>query len=687
MQLRFHSVRSLVLATVMCVVVTAAAQAAVPAPWLAQDIGAPSPAGSSTLNSGTFTVTASGVDIWNTSDQFHFVYQQLSGDFEVSARVDSITNTDAWAKAGVMIRTSLAANSANVFTGVTPGPGVTFQQRNAAGVATVSAGFISGIGAPRWARLVRAGNNVTASMSADGSQWTAINTITVSLGSSVYVGLAVTSHSAGVITSATLSNVAVKGAAGVPSPQKAADIGTPAIKGSTTYAGGQYTINAGGVDIWNNSDQFHYVYQPLSGDGEVIARVAGLGASASWAKAGIMVRETLAADSRHADAFVTSGNGYSFQRRIDPAGLTVSTTGFSGAAPGWVRLVRTGYKFDAYRSTDGKTWTSIGSDTVPMTDPVYVGLAVVSHNATVGTTALIDNLTIKAASTPNNQPPTVSLTSPTATATFTAPATIAMSATASDPENRLSHVDFYAGTTLVSSTTTSPYAATWSAVPAGTYSLTAVASDADGGTTTSTPVTVTVQAGTPTNKPPTVTLTSPASGSTATAPASLTLSATASDPEGRLARVEFYAGTTLLNSDTSAPFSFTWSSVPAGNYSIKAVAYDADGGSASSTVATVSVTAVTSTAPTQAVFTASPDHSTTLVTGYRLDVFAAGANPSTATPVATSDLGKPTPASNNDITVDRATFFSGLAVGNYVATVSAYGAGGTARSTSVTFAR
>src|SRR5206468_7426156 len=238
-------------------------------------------------------------------------------------------------------------------------------------------------------------------------QWTAINTVSVSMASSVYAGLAVTSHNAGVTTTATLSNVALKAAAaggGVPSPQKAADIGTPAIKGSATYVGGQYTVNAGGLDIWGSSDQFHYVYQPLSGDGEVIARVAGLGASANWAKAGVMVRETLAADSRHADAMVTVANGYSFQRRIDPAGLTVSNTGFSGAAPAWVRLVRTGYKFDAYRSTDGKTWTSIGSDTVPMTDPVYVGLAVTSHNATVGTTALLDNLTIKAASTQNNQP-------------------------------------------------------------------------------------------------------------------------------------------------------------------------------------------------------------------------------------------------------------------------------------------
>src|SRR5438876_1668228 len=228
-----------------------------------------------------------------------------------------------------------------------------------------------------------------------------------------------------------------------------------------------------------------------------------------------------------------------------------------------------------------------------MADPVYVGLAVTSHNATVGTTALIDTLTIKSAATDTNQPPTVALTAPTAASTFTAPATIAMSATASDPENRMSHVDFFAGTTLIGSTTTAPFAATWSAVPAGTYSLTAVASDADGGKTTSAAVTVTVQGAT-TNKPPTVTLTSPVSGSSATAPASLTLSATASDPEGRLARVDFYNGTSLLQSDTTAPYSFSWSSVPAGTYAVKAVAYDADGGSASSPVATITVSTAAS---------------------------------------------------------------------------------------------
>ena len=86
------------------------------------------------------------------------------------------------------------------------------------------------------------------------------------------------------------------------------------------------------------------------------------------------------------------------------------------------------------------------------------------------------------------------------------------------------------------------------------------------------------------------------------------------------------------------------------------------------------------------VFTASTDHATN-VTSYRFDVFASTANPATATPVATSNLGKPTPAANNDITSDQSTLFSGLAPGNYVATVTAIGPGGSTRSATVTFTR
>ena len=124
---------------------------------------------------------------------------------------------------------------------------------------------------------------------------------------------------------------------------------------------------------------------------------------------------------------------------------------------------------------------------------------------------VIDNLAVTTPS--GNQPPTASLTSPTAGATFTAPATINLAATASDPEGQLARVEFFSGTTLLGTDTTSPYAFTWSNVAAGTYSLRAVAYDSAGANASSATVSVTVQGA---NGPPSATLTSPASGATFT---------------------------------------------------------------------------------------------------------------------------------------------------------------------------
>src|SRR5262249_19799305 len=137
---------------------------------------------------------------------------------------------------------------------------------------------------------------------------------------------------------------------------------------------------------------------------------------------------------------------------------------------------------------------------------------------------------------------------------------------------------------------------------------------------------------------------------------------------------------------TTAPYSFTWSAVAAGTYAVKAVAYDNSGASASSAISTITVATAPPTPPTGVTFTASPDHAT-LVTSYELRIYASGADPNTATPIATSDLGKPTPDANNDITVDRSAFFSALAAGNYVAAVAAIGSGGSSIGTGVTFTR
>jgi hypothetical protein len=189
------------------------------------------------------------------------------------------------------------------------------------------------------------------------------------------------------------------------------------------------------------------------------------------------------------------------------------------------------------------------------------------------------------------------------------------------------------------------------------------------------------------NLPPTVAISAPANGASITAPSTVTVSASATDPEGRMARVEFYVGTTLIGTDTTSPYSASWSASAAGSYALNAIAYDADGGSSTSAVVNVTVTTASTPIPKQVVFVASTDHATSLVTSYLIEVFANGANPQTATPIASSDLGKGTPATNGDITVDRTSFFAALPVGTYVASVSAVGPGGKGRGGSVTFSR
>jgi hypothetical protein len=191
-----------------------------------------------------------------------------------------------------------------------------------------------------------------------------------------------------------------------------------------------------------------------------------------------------------------------------------------------------------------------------------------------------------------------------------------------------------------------------------------------------------------TNAPPAVSLIAPATGASYTMPVTVSIAAAATDPEGRMLSVEFYAGSTLISRDTAAPYAASWSPSAAGAYSLTGVASDADGGSAVSAAVLVTVqTTGTGGTPQAIVFAASADHGTSTVTSYVLDVFAAGANPDAATPMASSDLGKPAPAASNEITVDRSVFFAALPPGSYVATVSAVGPGGRARSPSAAFTR
>ncbi len=253
-----------------------------------------------------------------------------------------------------------------------------------------------------------------------------------------------------------------------------------------------------------------------------------------------------------------------------------------GVAPGWVRLVREGSLVTAYRSTNGTTWTLVDSDTLPyLPATIYVGLAVPSGTMAATATATFTNVVVRPYNAGTNAPPTVSLTSPTPSATFTMPGTIALSAAAGDSDGQVMNVKFYAGSTLLSTDTSSPFSYTWSPKTAGIYSLTAVATDNDGSTAKSSVVNVSVNP--PNNKVPTVSITSPASGTSLTAPASVTINATAADSDGTISRVNFYYASTLIGSDITSPYSVAWSKPAAGTYNLTAVAIDNDGGSKTST--------------------------------------------------------------------------------------------------------
>ena len=148
-----------------------------------------------------------------------------------------------------------------------------------------------------------------------------------------------------------------------------------------------------GADIGGGSDQFQYAYQTVTGDATIIARVASVQNTSGWAKAGVMIRETLNADSKNAMMAVTPGNGLDFQRRRTTGGGTNRTT-VSGAAPRWVKLVRAGTTFTGYQSTDGVTWVQVVSTSFSMSTNAYIGLAVTSHNNSALCTSVMDSVSV-----------------------------------------------------------------------------------------------------------------------------------------------------------------------------------------------------------------------------------------------------------------------------------------------------
>jgi regulation of enolase protein 1 (concanavalin A-like superfamily) len=322
------------------------------------------------------------------------------------ARVTGVSQASTWSKAGVMMRATLGASAAQASMFVSAAKGLAFQRRTATGGESTNTAGPSA-GAPYWVRLVRSGTTIAAYVSTDGAAWTLVGSDTIPMGATIQVGLAVTSHSNGTLTTATFDHVSVTAGGsstsdppppppGVPSPWSAADIGNSAPAGTASFDSetGTFTVQGAGADIWGTADAFRFVSQPLTGDGEIVAHVASVQPVSTWTKAGVMMRDTLDAGSAQASMFVSAAKGLAFQRRAVANGGSTHTAGPAAGAPYWVKLVRLGTSVTAYASTDGATWTQVGTETIAMGTTINVGLAVTSHSNGTLAAATFDHVTV-----------------------------------------------------------------------------------------------------------------------------------------------------------------------------------------------------------------------------------------------------------------------------------------------------
>jgi len=252
------------------------------------NVGSLNPAGSDSLDAGTYTVTAGGPDISLTgaTDAFRYVYFPISNSTTctITARVVSITGGSNTSKAGVMIRETTTNSSRHGSMIASRDGNARLIYRSATNAQNSSSGSII---RPWWVRLQRTGTTFTASQSPDGATWTTVGSQTLALPPDVLAGLAVSSRSDGVLSTATFDHVSLPGSPAL----LGRSIGFVQAQGSASLAGGVWTVSGTGVQIGGSEDECYFVAAPLTGDFTIAARVLSQSGGNANAQAGVMVRE------------------------------------------------------------------------------------------------------------------------------------------------------------------------------------------------------------------------------------------------------------------------------------------------------------------------------------------------------------------------------------------------------------
>src|SRR5579859_5652684 len=188
----------------------------------------------------------------------------------------------------------------------------------------------------------------------------------------------------------------------LPSGWSDGDIGSTGLTGSATYSNGTFTVQGAGAQIYGTTDAFNFAYQSLTGDGTIVARVVSFQGGSSNRQVGVMIRETLGAQSSNAIVGYWPYFGAIYlDTRSTTGGSTSMPANYSTTLPYWVKATRGGSSFSAYVSADGVYWTQVGtSQTITMAQNVYIGLAVTSGSTTASATATFDNVSVSTAASP-----------------------------------------------------------------------------------------------------------------------------------------------------------------------------------------------------------------------------------------------------------------------------------------------
>lgn len=355
------------------------------------DLGNVGLAGDHAFNADTLTVQASGDDIEGNQDSFHFVGQEYLGDGSLTIQLESLSNTNADTKAGLMFREYQDdSSSRHVFLGKLPNGDVSLYYRSSTGGATSMTSPVSA-SLPGWLRLTRSGNSFTGFISDNGLDWTSIGSVSVPMSEAIFAGVATTSGNNSALTTAVYKDfqptISFESSNLADNPWLG--------QGSAAVSNDVYTLQGVGDGWLYGSGKGHYAYQRISGDCVITARVTSItGGDQYSATAGVMMRDDLALDARTVATNITPFSTRVLHYRSETEGAPFSSSISDSARPEWVRLERVGDVFTGYVSEDGVNWSEIDSVTLEDSNELmYIGIAVNSNN-TEASTAVFENVSI-----------------------------------------------------------------------------------------------------------------------------------------------------------------------------------------------------------------------------------------------------------------------------------------------------